>query len=65
MKPSEIIEEIKKNNRKNYPDGQYIEFPIERAIMQYLDEEWEKSCTCQNRSDKDVVHSSGTPCYHI
>lgn len=41
MKPSERIREIQKINRKNYIDGQFTEYPVELAIMDYLDEEYE------------------------
>lgn len=42
MRPSERIREIQKQKRKNHVNNQYTEYPLELAIMQYLDEEREK-----------------------
>lgn len=45
-KPSEIIKEIQNKKCTYYNDGQYTEYPLELAVMDYLDEEYEKNKPC-------------------
>lgn len=54
MKPSERIREIQKINRKNYIGGQFTEYPVELAIMDYLDEEYEKNSCNRGEHDGEV-----------
>lgn len=61
-KPSERIYEIQKNNQKEWPNDPR---PSISAIIQFLDEEYEKNKPCKHKDSYQVDSQIGDVYYNV